>query len=322
MIVNGELAGSAVAGDLIWFMQEFHADSNQIGLQGQQGQNPGPIIEMNYLNEGFQTGLFQPGASYTVSGFATINVISVGVQFQLQQHAENVLFKNNSVLNNILQNTFTSGVDFSIIGSLVVSTSATAPTTWNDGALFTNSHGIDEALPNGVGNTTGAITYDAYYNSTTSALQSRVWNTNVAFDLYGNAATTNGSTYSRIGAVLGDPTSDSPIIPGTLVLLSQTITQAVFQFGSANGLAVTMTFQSSTSNGVAWADLISLPNQDFSGVQYATDAPPLGQTWIFREQFTNVTDTEYSNTLTLNGLAPLFAGTISHVTSGLLLGMV
>ncbi len=332
VIVNGELAGSAVAGDLIWFMQEFHADANQIGLQGQQAQNPGPIIEMNYLNKGFQTGLFQPGASYTVSGFATINVISVGVQFQLQQQAENILFQNNTVLNNILQNTFTSGVDFSIIGSLVVSTSATAPTTWNDGALFTNSHGIDEALPNGVGNTTGAITYDAFYNSTTSALQSRVWNTNVAFDLYGNAATTNGSTYSRIGAVLGDP-SGAVVVSGTV---------------STNGMNITLVFVADTVvindndlfevyvNGVLTphGTVVDVPGGDVEGltkrinmlsVIYSTDVVTVtllaGAVDIDGEPNVETDNIPITNNSTVTPI-PIFAGTISHVTSGLLLGMV
>ncbi len=320
--VSGELAGSAVDGDLIWLSQIAHADSNQVGLDNSTGQDTGPLMEQNYLNEGFQTLLLQSGATFKVGAMGLVNVVSAGFQGQIQDATDTLVYQNTMWTGNILQNAVASAANFSINASIVISTSANSPPTWNDGVLFTNSHGIDEALPNGIGNTTGAITYNAFYNSTTSSVQLRSWNTNVAFDMYGNAATTNGSTYSRIGAVLGDPTSDAPIIPGTLVLLSQTLTQAVFQFGSANGLAVTMTFQSSTSNGVAWADLISLPNQDFSGVQYATDAPPLGQTWIFREEFTNVTDTEYSNTLTLNGLAPLFAGTISHVTSGLLLGMV
>ncbi len=322
ILVNGELAGSAVAGDLIWLMQIAHADANQIGLGGSQSANVGPIMEMNYLNEGFQSWLFQPGSTFSVANFGAVNVVSNGFQGQFQQRSINVVMKNLTNPTTLLQNTFIEGPDFFINESIIYSTDANNPGTWNNDMAFSNSHGIGQVLPNGIGNTTGGISLDLFYNSTTSALQSRVWNTDVAFDLYGNAATTNGSTYSRIGAVLGDPTSDEPIIPGTLILLSQTLTQAVFQFGSANGLAVTMTFQSSTSNGVAWADLISLPNQDFSGIQYATDAPPLGQTWIFREEFINVTDTEYSNTLTLNGLAPLLAGTISHVTSGLLLGMV
>ncbi len=319
VIVTGELAGSAVAGDLIWFMQEAHADGLQIGLQGGQGQNPGPIICMNYLQEGFQTGLLQPGASYTVSGLALVNMIAAGAQFQAQQQSQNAVFGNIIIVNNILQNTVTSAVDFFINDSIIQSTSAFSPSSWNDGMLFTNSHGIDGALPNGVGNTSGAITYDAHYNSTTSALQGRVWNTEVAYDIFGNAATTNGSTYARVGAVLGSP-EDTTITAGTLTLLSQTTSQVNLLMGSANGYGtIYVTVQSSTSNGDAWTNEFGpTPNQDFSGIVLTISGPSLGDTWLYRERFDNSFETVYSNTLTVAGYANLPGSILkSYVAIGL-----
>ncbi len=113
------------------------------------------------------------------------------------------------------------------------------------------------------------------------------------------------------------------LTPGTLTLLSQSPTAAGFLLGSANGDGtIYMTFQSSTSNGVAWLNELTLPNQDFSGLTYTTDAPPVASTWLYREQFASEFDTVYSNTITLQGVFPVLAGTISHTTSGLLLGMV
>ncbi len=231
IIVYGENAGSAVAGDTIWLSQIYHADADQLGLQSGQTSDGGPYIQMNYVNEGFQSGLFQSGDTYSITNYGAINLVTVGFAWQIQWSNSNCYFENVTLITTLRQSALTSVENFGVNNSILQDASAFNPAIWNNAMVLTNSHGVDGTLPSlGIGNTSGTVVYDAFYNATASSLQRRAWNTGVAFDLYHNAATTNGSTYARIGAVLGDPTG-AVVVAGTV---------------STNGTYITLVFVADT----------------------------------------------------------------------------
>ncbi len=271
--------------------------------------------------------------SGTLSGTtATINFNAVYAT-SLIDHA--TLYVNNSSVGNFT----TGGVASPVVGGdlIIINGYLADDTLIASGTLFTVS-GIARIGANIVAAMSGVMTMtppangfaDSTWRDTTSAVNSTAFVSQSGSS--GTWSVSSGFTVGHAWGFSAVPTyvmnqtgtiTGGNLTAGSLTLLSQGVTSADFRFGSANGDGViSMTFQSSTSNGVAWIDEITLPNQDFSGTTYTTGAPPVASTWLYREEFSSAFGIEYSNTITLEGVYPILAGTVSHVTSGLLLGMV
>jgi hypothetical protein len=208
--VNASGNIDCVAGDTFWLLQEAHGDGLQVGQQAHVYLDP--IIVQNYIHIGFQPMLLQPGANGTAQSIALVNMLGIaytGVSARVEQRVHNFAMAHSAILDGSLLLSAPSTIDlesFIVRDSILYGTTAFPGSfTDADGWTLTNNHFIDGS-DEGTQATTGALTFSTAYLSEDAAIEDRVWNSLVPYDLYGNAR----GTLSRLGAVDAAPVASTP----------------------------------------------------------------------------------------------------------------